>query len=433
MAVDYNGLEAGVTRRGFSRLMGVGGLAALVDPQTLVREQVTRLGAAPSAPDEAYWRKVRSQFAMPADLVVVNAANLCPSSTPVSIRVSAATYLVDRDPSMPNRRKLTEGKEETRRKLASFLRVTPEEIVITRNTSEGNNFVSSGIDLKAGDEVLLSAENHPSLLSAWEEKARRFGFSVRRVPQVSPHPGPDYYVDAFSKAITSKTRVLAFTHVTASAGDVYPARELCRLARERGVLSVVDGAQSFGILDIDLSDIQPDFFTGSAHKWPCGPRECGVLYINKAAESRIWPSVISLYAGAVGSSKRFEGLGQRNEAGIVGFGEALALQTTIGIRAIEDRGRELAAALIEGLRRIDGVTMWTHPDPSRSAAIVTFQPGSLDPARLAAALYEKDRIACSARTGQDRPGLRLSPHFYNLHSEIDRVIATMKRYMASGV
>ncbi len=434
MAVDRGDAECGVTRRGFSKLLGVGGIAAMVDPRGLVPEQApSSVGAAPPAPTEAYWGKVRRQFRLPDDLILVNAANLCPSSTPVMVRVTDDTALVDTNPSMQNRRKLTDRKEEVRRQLAGFLRVTPEEIVITRNTSEGNNYISSGLDLKAGDEVLLSAENHPSLLAAWKDKASRFGFTVTTVPQVNPHPGPDYYVEAFSKAITPKTKVLAFTHVTASAGDLYPARELCRLARERGILSVVDGAQSFGVLDIDLSDMQPDFFTGSAHKWPCGPRECGVLYINKAAEKRISPSVISLYSGAVGSSKRFEGLGQRNEATISGFGEALALQATIGQRAIQDRGRELAATLIEGLRRIDGARMWTHADPARSAAIVTFQPGTLDPAKLAAVLYEKHRIACTARSGADRPGLRLSPHFYNLHDEMDQVVAAVGRLMASGV
>ena len=156
MAVDRGVGDEGVSRRGFSRLLGVGGLATLVDPRALVRGQAAPLGAAPPAPDETYWRSVRAQFLMPADLIVFNAANLCPSSAPVIKAVADATHDVDRDPSMPNRRKMSEGKEETRRRLAVALRVTPEDIVITRNTTEGNNFVSSGVELKAGDEVLLS-------------------------------------------------------------------------------------------------------------------------------------------------------------------------------------------------------------------------------------------------------------------------------------
>jgi selenocysteine lyase/cysteine desulfurase len=227
--------------------------------------------------------------------------------------------------------------------------------------------------------------------------------------------------------------VVAFTHVTAATGDLYPAREICCLARERGSLSIVDAAQSFGVLDIDLSDMQPDFFTGSAHKWPCGPREVGVLYINKRVESRLWPSVVSLYAGAVGASRRFEGLGQRNEAAIIGFGEALALQEAIGRQAIERRSRDLAQSLIRALRAVPDVKVWTSAEPERSAAIVTFQPGSLDAGKLADALYRNERIACMARTGPDRPGLRVSPHFYNSPAEIDRLVAALKKYLTAGV
>ncbi len=433
MALERDQATISITRRGFARLLGVGGLATLLDRPAAAQIPVPPLGPAPASPDEAFWRTVRAQFVMPSDLAILNAANLCPSSSPVVRAVTDATRDVDQNPSMQNRRKMSEGKEETRRRLAAHLRVTPEEVLITRNTSEGNNYMSSGLDLKAGDEVLISAENHPSLQNAWLDKSKRFGFTVTAVPAAPPDADQEQIVASFAKAITARTKVLAFTHVTSSDGLLYPARELCRLARDRGVLSVVDGAQSFGVLDIDLADMQPDFFTGSAHKWPCGPRECGVLYVNKRVESKLWPSVISLYAGAVGSSRRFEGLGQRDEAAIIGFGAAIEMQNRIGRAAIEARSRELASALVEGLRRLDGVKVWTPADRSRSAAIVTFRPGGLDPGKLGTALYEKDRIACTSRSGQDRPGLRLSPHFYNLHSEVDRVLAAIERYMASGV
>ena len=173
---------------------------------------------------------------------------------------------------------MSAGKEETRRLVASFLRVTPEQIVLTRNTSEANNMVSNGLDLKAGDEVIVFADNHPSNNDAWTQKAKRFGYAVTTIGQPNPHPGQEYYLDAVRKAITSRTRLLAFTHHTSTVGDVLPARELCLMARERGVMTLVDGACTLGMLDLDLTDIQPDFYTGSSHKWPCGPKEVGVLF-----------------------------------------------------------------------------------------------------------------------------------------------------------
>ncbi len=317
--------------------------------------------------------------------------------------------------------------------LAAFLGVTPEEIVITRNTSESNNLVSNGIDLKPQDEVIIFSDNHPSNHLAWTEKARRFGFTVRMVDQVNPHPGDEYYVDAFTKQMNARTKVLAFTHLTSTAGDLLPARDLCRIARERGILSVVDGAQSFGLMNVDLSDMQPDFYSGSAHKWPCGPKETGVLFINKKAHARVWPSIYSAYPGAAGISKSFERFGQRDEPAIIAFGEALQFQTRLGRKVIEERARALGQMLMTELKKVDGVKLWTHPDSRRSAAVVTFFPGNLDSKKLSAALYEKDRIAGATREGADRPGLRFSPHIYNSPSEVERIIAAVKRYVATGV
>jgi isopenicillin-N epimerase len=420
-------------RRDFARVLALGGAGVLAAARAE--------GWVPAAPlqfpggplDERFWEAVRAQFVMPPGFVALNAANLCPSPLPVIEATFDSTRSVERDPSPQNREHTRTGREAARRAVAEALRVTPEEIVITRNTSEANNFVSSGVDLRAGDEVLVFSDNHPSNLAAWREKAKRFGYSVRVVEHVSPHPGADYYVDAFAKALTPATKLVAITHVTSSVGDLFPAREICRIAHDRGVLSLVDGAQSFGVLDVDLSDMQPDFYTASAHKWPCGPKETGVLFVHRRAHGRIAPSVVSLYPGAVGISRTMEAFGQRDEPAIMGFGEALAFQGLIGLRAIEARARELTAMLIEGLRRIDGVTIWTHPSPDRHGPVVSFQPAGLDARRLYAVLYEQERIACALRGGGDRAGLRFSPHFYNTHREIEHALAAVRKYVRSGV
>lgn len=424
-----------MNRRDFARLLAISGAAPFITPEVSWARTgaPAKLPPTPASPDEKFWVGVRDQFVMPKDLAILNAANLCPSSAPVLETLYRMTKDMDQDPSFDNRAKLGEGRETTRRMLAEFLRVTPEEIVITRNTSESNNLVSNGLDLKPGDEVLLSADNHPSNHVAWQEKAKRYGFTVIDVPTPNPHPGFDYYVAAFTKAITPRTKVISITHLTSTVGDLFPAKEICRLARERGILSMVDGAQTFGLLDVDLGDIQPDFYSGSAHKWPCGPKENGVLYINKAAQPRIWATIFSAYPGRVGVSKTFEGFGQRDEPAMMAFGEALKLQTSIGRRQIEARSRELTQALMAGLKAIDGVKIWTSPEPSRAAAVLSFQPGSLDAAKLSAALYQKEKIGCATRGGKDRPGIRFSPHFYNTHAEIERTIAAVKKYMAAGV
>jgi selenocysteine lyase/cysteine desulfurase len=428
-------MSGSVSRRDFARLFAVGGSAALFADPVWAREygQANGSSAAIGGTGEAFWKTVREQFVMPPDLGVLNAANLCPASRPVLEALKRESDSVDRDPSAQNRVRLSGEKENTRKALAAFLRVTPEEIVITRNTSEANNMVSSGIDLKPGDEVVVFHDNHPSNLTAWNEKAKRWGFTVVEIDQKNPHPGMEYYVDAYTKAITSKTKIVTMTHLTSSVGDLFPAKEICRVARERGVLSHLDGAQSFGLLDVNLADISPDFYSGSAHKWPCGARECGVLYINTRAHKHIWPSIYSAYPGAVGISKTFESFGQRDEATMIALREALQFQTKVGRAAIEQRSRSLAQQLIAGFSKLPEVKVWTSPNPSLNGAVVSFMPGALNPANLGQTLYEKDRIGLAGRGMGDRGGLRASPHFYNTPEEIDRLVSAVGRYLKTGI
>jgi selenocysteine lyase/cysteine desulfurase len=418
-----------IDRREFARLFALGGSAALLAHPALRGLRPLPLAAAQTRPPD--WTSVREQFLIPDELAVMNAANLCPSPRAVLESVYTLTEGMDSRPLPTLRNEMHGAKEPVREKLAAHLRVSPEEILITRNTSESNNWVSNGLDLRGGDEVLIYAENHPSNNQAWKRKAERFGYTVHEIEQVRPHPGPDYYVEAFRAAMTPATKVISFTHLTNTSGDVFPAAELCRMARERGVLSVVDGAQTFGLFDVDLSVIQPDFYTGSAHKWPCGPKEVGVLYVNRRVHDRFWPSIYSAYSGRVGLSRTHEGMGQRDEPAIQAFGVELDFLAGLGMAEIEARSRELASALVEGLTALDGVTVWTSSDAALRAAVVSFQPGSLEPSRVLAAL-ERDGIVAATRGGA-QPGIRLSPHFYNSFEDVERAVSAIGRYLRSGV
>jgi selenocysteine lyase/cysteine desulfurase len=424
-----------VSRRDFTRLFALGGSAALFADPVWAQSQAGRRATSPlgSGTGEAFWRSVRAQFVMPPELAVMNAANLCPASGPVLEALTRETRNVDENPSPQNRARLRGAKENTRKALAEFLRVTPEEIVITRNTSESNNLVSNGVELNAGDEVVIFSDNHPSNNQAWQEKSKRFGFTVTTVEQKNPHPGPEYYIDAFTRALTPRTKVLAFTHFTNTVGDLFPAKEICAAARARGVITLVDGAQTFGLFDVNLRDIDPDFYSGSAHKWPCGARECGVLFVNARVHDRIWPTSYSAYPGAVGISRRLEAFGQRDEATMIAFAEALAFQTKVGRPAIEQRSRALAQQLLAGLRKFDDFRVFTSPVPERTGAVVTFAPGSLDMRKVVAALYERDKIGVTTGGGAGRNGIRVSPHFFNTPEEIDRLLAALAGYRKTSV
>jgi isopenicillin-N epimerase len=422
-----------MNRRDFARLVALSGSAALFPSAAIEGLTAAPLHAVPAQPGEPFWREVRSRFLLPPDLIFLNAANLCPTSLPAIEAMGRNQREYEACPSPEVRSGLmARGRESVRRFLAGALRVTPEEIVITRNTTEGNNVVSSGLNLRQGDEVVVWADNHPSNLNAWRLKAGRFGFSVVTVPVPASHPGTHGYVELFTKAFTPRTRLVAITHVSSNSGDLLPAAEICAAARARGILALVDGAQAFGMIDLDLGAMKPDFYTGSMSKWPCGPKEKGLLYVNAAVHDRIHPSVVGVYPGAVGISRTLEAHGQRDDASVAAVIDALKFQDSIGRPKIEARSRELAQALMAGLRKLDGVKLWTNPDPSRSAAIVIFQPGSLDVRKLGAALTH-DKIVCTTRPGDQNPGLRMAPHFYNTMEEMERAVGAIGKYLRAGV
>lgn len=425
-----------LSRRTFARLLAVAAPVSLLSRRARAQDgppPASPLPPAPAVPDEAYWTDVRAQFLLPSEMAFMNAANLCPAPRPVVESLESWTRRLESDPSPVTRGQLPDARERTRSAVAEWLRVSPDDVVLTRNTSEGNNLVSSGLALGPADEVLVFAENHPSALRAFQVKAERYGYAVTVLPQPRPHPGPDYYVEAVARAITSRTRLLAFSHVTNTSGDLLPAADLCRTARDRGVLTLVDGAQTLGALAVRPADVGADFFTGSGHKWPCGPKETGVLYVRREIQDLLLPSVVSLYPGRVGASQRLEGMGQRDEPALAALGEAVRFQARIGADTIEARVRELAQHLIEELGRLDGVTLWTHAAPERSAAVVCFQPGSHDPQRFAQALYERHGVVGAAFRSGDRPIVRLSPHLYNVAADMERAAEAVRQVLRSGV
>ena len=178
--------------------------------------------------------------------------------------------------------------------------------------------------------------------------------------------------------------------------------------------------------------MQPDFYTGSAHKWPCGPKETGVLYVNARVHDRFWPTMYSAYTGSRGLARTHEGLGQRDEPAIRAFGAQIEFLQEITMAEVEARSRELATALVEELSVLDGVHMWTSQEPSRRAAVGTFRPGELSPGAVVAAL-ENDGIVAASRGGSDRTGVRLSPHFYNSHTDVERAVSAIRGYLRTGL
>ena len=405
-----------ITRRRFGATLTAAALAATQKPVS----GLPPLGRASAS--EAYWQQVRRAFPFQERRVPMNAANLCPSPLVVSDRVSQLTRDIDVDCSFNNRAKFKRLLEVSRRRVAEGLGVSPDEIALVRNTSEANNIINGGLDLEPGDEVVLWDQNHPTNNVAWEVRAARFRLNLRRLSTPARPDDRHRLVQFFAAALGPKTRVLALTHVSNVTGIRLPIKEICELAEARGVHVHVDGAQSWGVLDVNLRNLGCSSFAASAHKWFAGPKEAGILYVRKDRIPNIWPSVVAPGWGQdadpdpVGARK-FESLGQRDDACLAAIATAADFRDGIGARRIEARVFRLAARIKKDLRKM-GAQLVTPSDPDLSAGVCIVEVPPQNRDTVFNRLYQEHGIAAAPTSG-----LRLSPHLYNTGEHIDRALA----------
>jgi selenocysteine lyase/cysteine desulfurase len=322
------------TRRGFIRVLPALGTAPAAWSVFASSLQAAAASATPS--QEKYWDLVREQFPLEEGLTYLNAANICPASRLVLDRYQRFLLDFHSNPSFQNREKYKPAYEQLRGKLASMLAATPDEIAITRNTSEGSAMVVKGIDLKRGDEIVITDHNHPSNNDAWKMRARREGLEIKSVPVTVPARSRQDLIAAFDKVITPRTKVVAFTHVTSTTGILYPARDITELAHKRNAWVHLDGAQSFGLLKVNLREIGCDSYSGSAHKWMMGPLESGVLYVRADRIGQVWPAIVTAgWADDLKGARKLEVLGQRDDPRIVAFEAAVDFYNTLGPDRVE--------------------------------------------------------------------------------------------------
>lgn len=366
------------------------------------------------------------EFAFSDDSVPMNAANLCP--TPVKVSEACARYAADleRDLSPANRKRIEALKETGRSRIAALLGVSADEIAIVRNTSEANNVVVQGLPLGAGDEIALWDQNHPSNSVAWDVQAARSGATVRRFPVPLSAGSVDEVVDRFVATINDRTKVLSFTHISNITGFRLPVNEICAAARARNenIHIHVDGAQTWGAVDINLGAIECDSFSGSAHKWFMGPREVGLLYVRERHIDRIWPNVVSVpwggtTADAPQGARKFDALGQRDDAAIASLVDAVAFHEEMTPAGVEARSAMIANHLRDSLRDLDVPFVSSlNPAFASSVLILSTPPGNAS--RMVEKVVQESGIIAAAVAG-----FRMSPHVYNTKEHVDRVVAAV--------
>jgi len=376
--------------------------------------------------DEKFWTLVKNQFPIKKSLIMLNAANLCPAPALVQNRVIELTKDIDADASFGNRAKFVELKERARTALAEYAGADKDEIAIVRNTSEGNNFIINGVTLGKDDEVVIWDQNHPTANIAFDVRAERYGYRVIRVKTPESPESPADLIKPFVEAMTPRTRLLAFSHVSNVSGIRIAAEELCKMAREKGILTLVDGAQTFGTYPLFLNDMGCDFFTSSSHKWFCGPKEVGILYVRRDRVDSLYPSQVGVgwESARQNGARKFETLGQQDDSRIAAMVEATQFHNTLGMLRVSTRARILADAVKEGLKKrisnVKFVTPLVHP---MCWGVVVFHIPGLDASKALDALYGKYNVGCAVMGAN----IRYSPHFYNTLDEIDKAVDALSR------
>lgn len=437
-----------VTRRRL--LTGAAATVAGLGPPALAGE------AGLATPSERNaWGRVRSQFRFSGQ-APLNAANLCPALTPVLEQQRQLGERLSADVGFLNRREVVRNElAAARRSCAGLLGVDEEHaLAFVRNTSEANAAIVSGLDLGPQDEVLLWHENHATNYRSWHYRHLRTPFRVRTLERDATALSDSEIVETFVAALNPHTRVVSFSELSNISGTRLPAAAICEAvhAYNPDILVHVDGAQSWGSMRVDLAAMGCDSYASSAHKWLCGPRGVGVLYLRDPWAERLHPLILGYdfdfdypQDALPRDARRFESLGQRDTAACAAVGVAAQWHREIGVERVEQRITELTQHTIRALDNA-GIRVRTPTDPRRGHGVVVADLGgrhksygaflALHNAGVAAAFVHGNTVHCTP-AGMPRETsadvlLRLCPHVYNSTADIDAAVAIAARVQRSN-
>jgi isopenicillin-N epimerase len=378
--------------------------------------------------DEGYWAEIRKQFLIPEDEVYLNNGTVGSSPAPVLRAVfDGYTKTEQMDQEDPENYPIWgyEPYNAFRDPLATFIGCNRDELALVRNATEANSYIANGIDMKPGDEVLMTDQEHPSGEQPWRLKAKRYGVVVKMVTLPKPVKSPAEVLNLFSDAITPRTRVMFFSHISTATGVVLPAKELSALARSKGILAAVDGAHVPGMMPLNVHDIGCDMYSASPHKWLQAPKGSGFLYVRDEVIDQVWSTVTTAgWDDPKIRAERFQRIGSSNVPSLMGLRASIQMANEIGMDRIEKRHRELANYMLaEMMKR--GAESWTSPNPAMRCAIVTVNVPPVKRMELETWMWKTQKIRIR---GGEPSKLRLSTPYYLRKKDIDRYLAAFDQY-----
>ena len=314
--------------------------------------------------------------------------------------------------------------QSLREKLGTLINCDFKEISLTQNATFGMNYVGMGLDLKAGDELLNTDQEHGGGFGAWQTLAKRKGCVYKQATMPVPANDPQEIYDAIFKEVTDKTRVIAIPHIVSVYGTIMPVKEICAEARRRGIFTVLDGAQCVGQIDVDVKDIGCDAYYSSLHKWLLAPPGSGLLYVNKDVVGDIWTTISSYnWDNQDDHGFRLMQNGTGNPALMTGYEAAVDFFNTVGKDRWLNRIAELGAYLRSGLKSMPHVTISSSTNEDMAAGITTYAVAGMTGPELQKTLWERERLQPRS---VGKKLLRHSVHIYNSKAEIDKALTVIK-------
>lgn len=377
------------------------------------------------AGDEAFWARVRAEFVTPADYIHLEYGYYHPACRAVLAAEIATMTMAQREAAHYKRTGMSADREAARADLARLAGADQEEVVIARNATEAMNIVIMGLPLRAGDEIVYSNLDYGSVVEALEQRARRDGLTLRQVTLPPPEAGDAGIVARFAAAFTPQTRAVVLTHVINHTGQVLPVRELCALARARGVETIVDAAHAFAQLAFTVDELGCDYLGASLHKWLAAPLGTGLLYVRKEKIAALAP-LFGDTTRAATDVRKLEHFGNRPDSAHVGLREAIRWHTALGTPVKSARLRCLQRRWTVPARALPRVRVLTPAEPERHGAIGVFAIEGLAPKQIVETLMTRYGIFVNAIEHPDAAGVRVTPGVMTRAEDIDQLVAALR-------
>lgn len=395
----------------------------LARPERAAAAVADRAKATPEelAADEGFWSEVTRDFSPAPDFLNLEYGYFHAAALPTLEVELRAAREINRRNSFYKRVQMRPDQEAARTALAALAGVTPDEIAVTRNTTESLNIVIQGLDLAPGDEIVYGDQDYGSMEEALQQKAKRQGVVLRKVAIPLDPKSDEEIVEAYFSAVTPRTRLLHVTHMINITGQVLPVRKISDAAHARGIEVVVDAAHSFAHIDFKISDLGCDYLGTSLHKWLCSPLGMGLLYVRRDKITKVWP-LFGDTRRAADDIRKLEKLGTRPESAHIGVLEAIRFHEAIGSARKQARLRYLHSSWASAVRTMPRVYVLTPADPARHGAVGNVGIEGVAPRALADYWMKEHSIFT---VGIEHPvvrGVRVTPGVPTPRAHVDRFV-----------